>query len=137
MKDFDEVEKELYEQIMGETAAAYEMAMERRDVIDVCLGLGKRFIEHFHKIYTMKKKNYIHHCKEMQAWLDKVNSLKLKPNSKLLSVTHKYDWFFTAGSSPDYFLKDDNEVEAYEKFVVQLQANPSLKIIEALKEYNK
>lgn len=131
----DQEEKELTEQIIGK--AAYEMAMERADAIDRCLGLGKRFIEHFHKIFTMGKENYIHHCREMQAWLDEVNSLYLKPKTKPLSVTNKYDWFFTAGSTPEYYLKDDSEVEAYEKFVVQLQANPLAKVVDLLSEYNK
>ena len=29
-----------------------EMAMSRADAIDRCISLGKKFLEHFHKVYT-------------------------------------------------------------------------------------
>ncbi len=118
------------------TKSATEMAMTRQDVIERCISLGKNFIEHFHKVYTMKSQNFVHHCREMQSWLDSINSIKFKSNLKSLSKTEKMDWFFTVGSTPDYFLKDDEEVSAYENFVVSLLANSELTVAEALKDYN-
>ena len=137
----DQVEKELFEQIKNEgyafEEAAFEMAFSRSDIIEVCLNLGTRFAEHFDKIYKQGKSCFTHHCIEMTAWLNKINKLVMKTTNKKLTKTQKYDWFFTAGSIPEYLFSDPNEVNAYKVFIGKLQANPELPIAEALKEYNK
>lgn len=132
----DQIEKELYEQIKNE-GYAFEMAYSRSDILDRCASLGNRFVEHFDKIYKQGKKYFKHHCIEMTAWLNEINRLVMKTTNKKLTKTQKYDWFFTAGSIPEYLFSDPNEVNAYKVFIGKLQANPELPIVEALKEYNK
>ena len=49
-----------------------EMAHDRADIMIKCQSLGELFIEHFHKIYSEGKgsSDFVHHCHEMQVWLD-------------------------------------------------------------------
>ena len=115
-----------------------EMAMTRTEAISICMDLGKKFIEHFHKIYSEGKtsENFNHHCAEMQSWLDKCKSIKLKSNNKYLTPVNLIDWFFTAGGGidEDNGFTDYAEIEIYNKFIIILLADNATKIKNVLQE---
>ena len=98
-----------------------EMALSREIAVDRCIGLGRRFIEHFKKIYDAINSNNLefiaHWCKEMQTWLDDAKDIKLKSNNKYLSFANLYDWFFTAGSDYSDYFKDSICDEKYEELI--------------------
>jgi len=109
-----------------------EMAIERADAIEICLSLGKKFIEHFHKLYAEGKNSpdFNHHCAEMQAWYDKCRILTLKNTKRMISSSNLIDWFFEAGGSIDEnngFTSYD-EASAYEEFMLALLANRGLTV---------
>lgn len=102
-----------------------EMAYERRDAIDRCASLGEKFIEHFHKVYSLgvEDRDFEHHCQEMQSWYDSVKDIVLKSSNRKLSNNQLIDWFFTKGSSTEYLFKDEVEVDEYNEFIVNLLSN--------------
>ena len=102
----------------------YEMAMERAPAIDRCLSLGEKLVEHFNIIMRNGPKDtaFLHHCDEMQNWINSVNNITLKPKSKPLSIDQWMDWFFTAGSSFEKIIDEPYE-EAYQKLVVLYLSN--------------
>lgn len=109
-----------------------EMAIERADAIEICLSLGKKFIEHFHKLYNEGKNSpdFNHHCAEMQAWYDKCRILTLKNTkrkntTRMISSSNLLDWFFEAGGSIDESNGFDSyeESSVYEDFMLALLAN--------------
>lgn len=100
----------------------------RGDAIDICSSLGNLFIEHFHKIHSegMEGKDFQHHCAEMQAWLDKCRSMRLKGSNRHLTQIEQIDWFFTACGAIDKengFTTED-EADIYNRFVILLAGNP-------------
>lgn len=109
-----------------------EMAIERADAIEICLSLGKKFIEHFHKLYTEGKNSpdFSHHCAEMQAWYDKCRILTLKNTKRMISSSNLIDWFFEAGGSIDENngFNSYDEASAYEEFMLALLANKDSKV---------
>lgn len=101
--------------------AVYDMALSRTDAMDRCISLGKRFIEHFDKIYKNPNDSSVQHWKgEMKGWLDSVKEIKLKNTNKPLLNTELHDWFFTAGANVGDFIKSPltDEITAYDKFIV-------------------
>lgn len=101
--------------------AVYDMALSRTDAMDRCISLGKRFIEHFDKIYKNPNDRSVQHWKgEMKGWLDSVKEIKLKNTNKPLLNTELHDWFFTAGANVGDFIKSPltDEITAYDKFIV-------------------
>ena len=104
-----------------------EMAHDRADIMIKCQSLGELFIEHFHKLYSEGKdsSDFVHHCHEMQVWLDKGRKLKLKSTGRVLTPSSLIDWFFTAAGNID----EDNgfytyeEIDAYNEFMLALAAN--------------
>lgn len=113
-----------------------EMAFSKLDAIDKCIELGHQFIDHFHKVYKEDQTsyNYIHHCNEMQSWLDKCRRFKLKSTNNYLTPMDLIDWFFTAGEcvDPDTGFIDNNEIEFYNKFILLLALDRNSKIIDVL-----
>lgn len=98
-----------------------DMALSRVDAMDRCISLGKRFIEHFDKIYKNPNDSSVQHWKgEMKGWLDSVKEIKLKNTNKPLLNTELHDWFFTAGANVGDFIKSPltDEITAYDKFIV-------------------
>lgn len=101
--------------------AVYDMALSRADAMERCISLGKRFIEHFDKIYKNPNDSSVQHWRgEMKGWLDSVKEIKLKNTSKPLLNTELHDWFFTAGANVGDFIKSPltDEITAYDKFIV-------------------
>lgn len=102
-------------------SAVADMALSRADAMERCISLGKRFIEHFDKIYKNPNDSSVQHWKgEMKGWLDSVKEIKLKNTNKPLLNTELHDWFFTAGANVGDFIKSPmtNEIEAYDKFII-------------------
>lgn len=98
-----------------------DMSFTRADAIDKCNSLGKLFTENFEKIFNEPKAQSVNHwCDEMQGWLDDIRNITLKQNKKPLPYTYIMDWFFTRGSSPDQFFKDENLVDSYEEFLSKI-----------------
>ena len=98
-----------------------DMALSRADAMERCISLGKRFIEHFDKIYKNPNDSSVQHWKsEMKGWLDSVKEIKLKNTNKPLLNTELHDWFFTAGANVGDFIKNPmtDEITAYDKFIV-------------------
>ena len=112
-----------------------EMAMSQDKAIDRCISLGRKFIEHFHKVYEggLGDRDFEHHCYEMQTWYNDINSIVLKSTKRHLTSTNKMDWFFTAGSDPDEFLNDLDEIESYNKLIIRL-LDTNEDIIEVMEE---
>lgn len=98
-----------------------DMALSRADAMERCISLGKRFIEHFDKIYKNPNDSSVQHWKgEMKGWLDSVKEIKLKNTNKPLLNTELHDWFFTAGANVGDFIRNPigDEVRAYDKFIL-------------------
>lgn len=98
-----------------------DMAYERQDAIDRCNSLGKKFIEHFDKIYKEPKSQAVNHwCNEMQGWLNDARNIRLRQNKKPLNYTDLIDWFFVIGSSSDALFNKEDEVDRYEEFLSKI-----------------
>lgn len=101
----------------------FDMALTRQDAIDRCISLGKKFIEHFDKIYNNRNNNAFNHwAKEMKTWLNQVKEIKLKPKNNYILNGQLRDWFFTAGAAPEDFMlnPDDKELQMYDSFCEKL-----------------
>lgn len=101
--------------------AIQDMALSRADAMERCISLGKKFIQHFDKIYKNPNDNSVQHWKgEMKGWLNSVKEIKLKNTNKPLLNTEIHDWFLTAGANVGDFIKSPlaNEIEAYDKFII-------------------
>ncbi|MBQ6654127.1 MAG: hypothetical protein IJM79_01200 [Erysipelotrichaceae bacterium] len=112
-----------------------EMAMSRADAIDRCISLGKKFLEHFHKVYTEPNAQSVNHWvnDEMRVWYGDAKTIRLKPNNKSVSVTMLNDCFFTCGAEPtDFVPMTDEELSDYEKFYIALDRG--IDIVDAFKE---
>lgn len=124
------------ENYLKEALQLNEMAYTRVDAMIKCYSLGKNFIEHFHKIYCESDSDAVNHwCNEMQSWFNSVKDITLKPKNKHLNGTQMRDWFYTYGSDPTEFLTDEDENEAYEEFIDELEKTGDVKhaIVEVLR----
>lgn len=100
-----------------------DMALSRSDAMDRCISLGKKFIEHFDKIYKNPKSRDVNHwINEMNAWFQKVKEIKLKESNKPILNGNLRDWFFTAGANPQDFMNNPTykECEDYDKFTEEI-----------------
>ena len=113
----------------------YCMAMVKADAIELCMNLGKRFIEHFNKIVAegAGSPSFPHHCDEMQAWYDKVSSIVLKHNNKKIRKDQLWDWFFTIGADIEGLIPTEH-LDAYENLYLQLSLHSNLPIESILEE---
>lgn len=111
------------------------MAMVKSDAIELCMNLGKKFVEHFNKVVTegVDSPSFSHHCDEMQAWYDKVSSIVLKHNNKKIRKDQLWDWFFTIGTDIETLIRTE-WIDAYENLYLQLSLHPNLSIESILKE---
>lgn len=111
-----------------------EMAMSRAEAIDICMSLGKQFVEHFNKVCKEGKtgKDFQHHCQEMQSWYDKVKNIKLRHTKRFIQPTNLYDWFFTCGAEVEDFV-DSQYVDDYEYLINEL-IRTDKKVVEILNE---
>lgn len=109
-----------------------EMALSRSDAIITCIGLHKKFIEHFDKIYKatletpVNMENIPHWVTELSAFFGEIKSLKLKYNKKPLSNANIKDWFFTGGRNLEDFFKGE-ESKKYKKFCKELLNSNNVK----------
>ena len=105
-----------------------DMLFTRQEIIDECLKLGERFIEHFQKIIKEPEAQSVNHwINEMQSWLNSVKKLTFKPNSKLISYDQLYSWFFTAGSSVDILFPYEIDERSYNTFLRYVGIDYSVK----------
>lgn len=109
-----------------------EQAKSRGHMIELLMNNGEPFIEHFHKvcqdIINNDTDNYMHHCREMQGWWNKVKKYRYKQNNKVVRDDDLIDWFFTLGR-----LSEDNlpksEAKIFDtKFIPELLCNREQKI---------
>lgn len=98
-----------------------EQAVERADVILLCMRLGEKFAEHFIKVVTEGKASddFHHHCSEMQAWFDEVKRKKIKTTKKVITKTNLIDWFFTCGEDIEDFIPEEY-IDRYKKLYTGL-----------------
>ena len=98
-----------------------EMSYTRGHAIELCSNLSKKFAEHFIKIMEsgLESPDFKHHCSEMQAWFDKVSSIRLSQIVKKISETNIIDWFITDGRMPEDFIPEQY-VNKYEDFCIDL-----------------
>ncbi len=135
-KEFEEWErkyKELIKNIKEDNGISleesvtklFEMVFSKTDAMDRCISLGKKFIEHFDKLYKDPKNISANHWMgEMQGWFDTIKKIVLKHSNKQLSNTQLVDWFFTAGSTFEVMLEikeptkeDKKESDCYNNFI--------------------
>lgn len=129
---------------------AKDMAYEKGDAMEACRSIGRKFIQHFDKIYNRRDCEAVNHWRgEMQGWFNDAKSIKLKQSKKYIDNNDLWDWFFTAGAEiEDYMLKPNaEEISAYEDFVSDLNITKNvrqsianvlgIKIIDSLKGDNK
>lgn len=83
-----------------------DKVMTNASVITDCMNAGEQFIRCFDKVYRHKSELFKQTCEEMQSILDRIYSLRLKTDDKLLSSEQLFNWFFRAGSVPGCFLND-------------------------------
>lgn len=120
--------KEIFEALKLEEQSLNEMAYSRADAMERCYSLGKRFIEHFDKIYKEPNSQAVNHwCSEMQSWYNNIRDITLKPNNKHLNRTQMRDWFYTFGSDPTEYFDSLEENEVYEEFIDSLEDSDSVK----------
>lgn len=96
-----------------------EMAIPRNLVIDKCLELALRFMEHFHKIYNNRESDAVYHwAGEMTTWFNKVESFKLASTKKKIRDSELNSYFLTGGAFYTDYVKNvsENEKYDYEKF---------------------
>ena len=111
------------------------MAMVKADAIDLCMNLGKKFVEHFNKVMAegVDSPSFSHYCDEMQAWYDKVSTIVLKHNNKKIRKDQLWDWFFTVGTDIEELIPTE-WLDVYENLYLQLSLHPGLSIKSILKE---
>ena len=101
-----------------------EMALYRQDALERCIGLGKKFVEHFDKIYNNRNSIDVEHWKkEMEGWWNKVKDIQLKPSSKRIYNVDLIDWFFDGGESAINFMTAEDKLterDVYEEFEYRL-----------------
>lgn len=97
---------------------AYSAVKIRQD----CRSLGRKFIEHWNKLYAdIQNKNFKlakHHCQEMQTWWNDIKNLKYKHNKKVVTDEELYDSFFTCGQFSEDFIKDKQSLDVYESKLI-------------------
>ena len=96
-----------------------DMALSRTDAMDRCISLGKKFIQHFDKIYRNPKSSAKDHwISEMNSWYKSVKEIKLKQSNDYILSGELRDWFFTAGANPqDFMINPTNEeIKLYDEF---------------------
>lgn len=104
-----------------------EMALSRADAIDKCISLGKKFAEHFNKLFYDEDFEKNHHLSEMQVWYNSVKSIKLSYSSKYISNTKLVEWFFTAGEDVEDIIKL-NLIDLYEEFIINVLKTNDIKL---------
>ena len=126
IKEFNTV-KELNKWLLSDSIN--DMALSRTDAMDRCIALGKRFIEHFDKMYHGDKQTANHWLSEMDSWYKQVKQIKLKENNKEILKGDLRDWFFTAGANPQDFMTnpDYEELKAYDEFVEKVLTTNNVK----------
>lgn len=108
----------------------YDMSLSIADAMDLCISLGKKFIERFDKIYNAPMSTSIQRwVNEMCGWYSSVKQIVLKNTNKPLLNGELRDWFFTAGANPEMFMKNpiNEELEAYDQFTDQVLNGISIK----------
>lgn len=110
-KGVDEVKEKLNDTSIN------DLAMSKSDAADICMGLGKKFMQHFAKICNQPQSPAREHwIAEMQSWWNKVRVIKLKSTNRFLPTHLIVEWFLTAGTSPDTYLRGET-IHQYEKFM--------------------
>lgn len=101
-----------------------EMALYRQDALERCIGLGKKFVEHFDKIYNNRNSVDVEHWKkEMEGWWNQVKDIQLKPSSRRIYNVDLIDWFFDGGESAINFMTAEDKLterDVYEEFEYRL-----------------
>lgn len=100
-----------------------DIVLSRTDAMDRCISLGKKFIQHFDKIYKHPESDArIHWMTEMESWYKKVKEIKLKQSNDYILSGELRDWFFTAGANPQDFMQNptNEELKIYDNFTNKL-----------------
>lgn len=100
-----------------------DLALARNDAMDRCISLGKKFIEHFDKVYKNSDDSAKNHwLSEMDSWYKSAKAIKLKNTNDYLLNEQLMDWFFTAGANAADFMTnpDSKEIRAYDTYVIKL-----------------
>ncbi|MBP0990187.1 MAG: phosphatase PAP2 family protein [Oscillospiraceae bacterium] len=108
-----------------------DFALSRRDAMDRCIGLGKKFIMHFDKVYHNPSSRDTSHWKnEMQSWWNSIKQIKLKERNAELLNGEIRDWFLTAGANPEDFMTnaDFEEKKAYDIFSENILRNNNVEL---------
>ncbi len=97
------------------------MSISYQDASEKCINLGIKFILNFKKICEdPENKDISKLVNEMNNWYNTINSLKLKPSNKSLSIVNKVDLFFCAGTEPINIIDDIKITSDYDIFIEYL-----------------
>lgn len=99
-----------------------EIILSKSDAIDICLGIGEKFIRRYTGCIASGSGASERAADEMQAWWDKARRIKLLETERPLTDINLIDWFFTAGGAVEDYMSGDN-VERYNRFVRRILSN--------------
>jgi hypothetical protein len=70
-----------------------EMAIARSDAKKTTLSLSEPIVDHLYKMFVVNSPDAQRHWKkELNAWIKKINNIRLKPSSSKPSKEDLYDW---------------------------------------------
>jgi hypothetical protein len=80
----------------------FEMARSRAQAKDIVTDLSSEIVDHLIKLFVFNSpQNKQGWITEINAWLDKIDNIYLKPNAKKIDSTTLYNWL-VFDSSPHY-----------------------------------
>lgn len=94
-----------------------------------CIGLGKNFIEHFHKIYTNPDSSDTNHwLSEMEAWFNKASTIILSQSKRFLTDDDFYQWFLVYDSDyktivPSATEQEENDYYKFAEYILKHRDN--------------
>ena len=114
--------------------------LPRAEAIYLAITLGTRFIASYDEYYrspSPEKETEL--ISEMNELYQKARKIAIEPSGKKLDRTQMNDWFLTAGSHPEEFLKDDEEIQAYDDFYNHLlvEGDVSAALLKTKKQGNR
>ena len=97
--------------------------------IDYCCKNGLKFISLFKLLFDSTNKNK--QCKilkTMQIIFDDISDIYITETKNVIYHSQKMDWFFTATSSYDELIDDDEIKDKYDKFVLLIETNKNAQL---------
>ena len=92
--------------------------------IDYCCKNGLKFISLFKSLFATTNKNKQREIlNKMQIIFDNISDIYITKTKNIIYHSQKMDWFYTATSSYDELIDDDEIKDRYDKFVLLIETN--------------